>query len=94
MELNISYSTKEKITVRAGWFRYVEAKASLKPVRIIRHSCGTGAAAKRYRYLADFPAPEDAQFVNDGFIRANIIRNENPKFNPKKLAWVGDIATV
>lgn len=94
MKLLISYSTKETINVRPGWIRHVDAAVELEPVRVIRYSCGTGAAAGRYRYQADFLAPDDAAFVMDGCIRANIIRKENPKFDPKKLNWVGNVAHI
>lgn len=92
MLLKLSYRTKETVDVREGWFTHITKTVEVAPVRIIRYSCGRGKAASRYRYQADFIAPDDAQFIFNGCVRANIIRKENPHFDPKKLVFVGDVA--
>ena len=94
MKLKVRYATKERNYIRPGMYQNVSKDAELKPVRVLRQPCGTGAAANRYYYQADFIAPEDAEFVRDGLIRENVNRKTNPQFNPKKLDWVGNIASI
>lgn len=92
MKLKIKYPTTETISTGPSTHRYVYREVELQPVRILRSSCGTGAAASRYYYQADFVAPNDAAFAfSNGLIRTNIERKWNPKFNPKKLDWTGNI---
>ena len=67
--------------------------AELEPVQFFRSPCGSGAAANRYYYYADFIAPDDAKFVNNGLIRENINRKLNPGFKPKKFEWDGNKAS-
>lgn len=87
MKLKIRYETKEKIYSGSGVYQHVIAYTELEPVRIMRYPCGTGAAANRYYYEAQFLAPDDAEFVDEGVIRAAINRKLNPFFNPKKLVF-------
>lgn len=94
MLLKLSYNTKETVDTGRGWFTQVQKTVEVAPVRVIRYACGTGKAANRYRYQADFTAPDDAQFTFDGCVRANIMRKENPHFNPKKLLFVGQVAEL
>lgn len=90
LKIKIQYETKETQSVKPGWHRHIIAEAELTPIRIFRRTCGSGAAANRYYYLAKFIAPADAYFVIDGLIEENINRKRNPHFNPKKLKWVGN----
>ena len=94
MKLNINYPTTERKQLSAVSYSHVRKDADLEPVRIIRTPCGTGAAANRYYYSGVFVAPEDAEYVIDGTIRANIFRKQNPHFNPKILNWVGNVAVI
>jgi hypothetical protein len=94
MKLKARYATKERNYIRPGVYQNISKDAELEPVRILRQSCGTGAAANRYFYVAYFVAPEDAEFVHDGLIRENVNRKTNPRFNPKELDWVGNIASI
>lgn len=94
MKLNISYPTKDRNYITPGTFKFVSKDAELEPVRIYRSPCGTGTAANRYYYQAEFLAPSDAEFVRDGKIRVNIKRDINPFFKPKELMWEGNIAEI
>lgn len=96
MQLKVRYATTERHWVTQMSFQYLSKDAVLEPVRIVRSRCGSyGAATLRYYYYADVQAPEDAVFVqSDGTIRCNISRKDNPKFDPKKLTWVGNVATI
>ena len=91
MKLRIRYATKERKYLNSHTYQNVSKDVELMPVRVIRHPCGTGAAAKRYYYQADFHAPDDAEFVHNGLIRENVNRKMNPLFDPKKLRFEGNI---
>lgn len=92
MKIKIKYPTTEKKYLSTYAFQYVSKDAELKPVKFLRRRCGSGKAATRYYYSAVFISPDDAAFVYDGFITENINRKNNPKFAPKKLNWIGNIA--
>lgn len=94
MKLAITYGTKERISITKNTYQNIEKDAELPPVAIYRFACGTGAAANRYYYEADFIAPDDAEFSINGLIRVNIIRKKNPKFNPKDYSWEGQKALI
>jgi hypothetical protein len=92
MKLEIRYPTKERKYINGGAYQHCTKDAELEPVRIFRSSCGlTGAASKRFYYEAEFVAPDDAAFVHEEKIRANINRKTNPKFNPNELEFNGNI---
>lgn len=90
MKLKIRYATKERKYISAHVFQNVGRDAELEPVRILRRPCGSGSAANRYYYQADFLAPEDAEFAYNGLIRENVNRITNPGFDPKKITWAGN----
>ena len=92
--LNISYATKTRKYVSSHMYQNISVDATLRPVRIIRTPCGSGAAAHRYYYSAQFPAPDDAEFILDGLINENINRKMNPHFNPKKINWEGNASST
>jgi hypothetical protein len=94
MKLKIRYATKERTYVTEHTYRPVDKAAELTPVRIVRFPCGTGAAASRYYYSADFSAPDDAFVVHNGLMRTQIVRKLNPHFDPKKLEWTGDVCNT
>ena len=71
----------------------------VEPIKIVRSPCGSGAAAKRYTYQAVFIGFGDMlnclnKSVAGEEVRENISRKLNPKFNPKKLNWDGNVATI
>lgn len=94
MKLKVRYATKERKWLSETTYQPKSKDAELSPVRIMRSPCGSGAAANRYRYQADFEAPKDAAFSHGGLMRTNIERKWNPKFNPKKLQWDGDVCNT
>ena len=94
MKLKIRYATKERKYLSANAYQNVSRDAELEPVRILRRPCGSGSAANRYYYQAEFIAPEDAEFSYNGLIRENVNRKTNPRFDPKKLIWAGNIASI
>ncbi len=94
MKLKIRYPTKEKKIITKQTFQFIERQAELAPTRILRSACGIGMAANRYYYFAEFKAPNDAEFSNNGVITVPINRKDNPRFNPKKFNWVGDVCSV
>ena len=94
MKYKVSYTTKERKKVGKATYMFFNATKNLELVALYRLPCGTGAAAKRYKYEGDFIAPEDADFTMDGVIRCNINRKDNPKFNPKNFEWVGARAFI
>jgi len=91
MKLRIKYTIKQRDYKSDHVYSHVVKDAELKPVRIIRYSCGTGAAANRYHYQADFKAPSDAAFDYDGLMRMAVIRKLNPQFKPSKLEFEDNI---
>jgi len=95
MKLKLQYCTKEKTPVVSGWYSHIYAEVELEPVRIIRFPADRNKGANnRYRYEADYAAPADAEYTGDGMMRININRKTNPHFDPKKLEWVGNVASV
>ncbi len=62
MKLKVRYATKERKWLSETTYQPKSKDAELSPVRIMRSPCGSGAAANRYRYQADFEAPKDAAF--------------------------------
>lgn len=94
MKLLVTYPTTEKKWISRLMYQHLARKAELVPIRIFRLPCGSGAAASRYFYDGEFPAPSDAGFPGNGLIRASINRKLNPHFNPKKLEWDGNVAIV
>lgn len=92
MRLLVRYPTKRREQISDVSYRHIYNECYMLVKNIYRHPCGTGAAANRYKYEADFYAPDNAEFVMNGVIRANIDRKKNPKFNPKKLEWDGQHA--
>lgn len=94
MKLKVQYPTTQRHYISKATFQHVSREAELEPFRIIRRPCGTGAAASRYYYFADFPAPKDAAFVYDGYIREPINRRQNPHFDPKKFTFSEDVCRL
>lgn len=95
MKLKIKYATKERKSLGPHSYQNVCKEVELEPVRILRNPCGRrGSAVDRYYYQADFTAPNDAEFVRDGLIRANIDRKSNPQFVPKKMEFHGNICSA
>jgi len=90
-KIKIQYPTKERKYLSRHTYQNVHKTADLKPIKIIRHPCGTGAAASRYYYEAVFHAPIDAEFVYRDTIRANINRKANPKFKPSDFNFVNNV---
>lgn len=71
----------------------------VRPFKIIRTPCGRGAAAKRYTYRARFIGLDGMidlieQSLEGRETEENINRKRNPRFNPKKLNWDGNVALV
>lgn len=94
MKIKIRYATKERKYLNDSCYQNVSKDVELDVVQVRRTPCGTGAAAERYNYHGYFSAPEDAEFVRDGFIVARIDRKSNPHFSPKKLEWTGNLYSV
>jgi hypothetical protein len=91
MNLKIAYATKERKYITTYTYQNIYKSVTLEPVRILRRPCGRNAL-NRFFYEAEFVAPDDAEFVNNGKIRENINRRLNPHFKPQKLIWDGDIS--
>lgn len=95
MTLNIKYLTRERRYISEHSYKNVVKEVAMEPVAIHRIPCGRfGAAARRFYYQADFIAPDDAEFVHDGKIRVNIVRDNNPHFKPKKFIFVGNVCQI
>ena len=95
MKLKVKYATKERKYLSPTTYQNLAKEAELEPVRFIRQPCGShGAAANRYYYSAYFVAPDDAEFVHDGLICENVNRKTNPRFNLKKIEWIGNIGML
>ena len=73
---------------------------TVEPFKITRSQTGSyGRARSRYYYQAHFYGFDDmidvfGDSASDVECRENINRKINPKFNPKKLDWVGNVAIV
>lgn len=92
MKIIIRYATKDRKYITKHSYQNVSKEVELEPVRVIRYPCGSkGASVHRFYYQADFHAPSDAEFVTNGLIRANIVRKTNPKFDPKKIKFEGNV---
>ncbi|MGB1303992.1 hypothetical protein [Pseudoalteromonas marina] len=87
MKLKITYPTKERRYLNEGCYQNIQKEVELEPIRIFRVPCGSGAAASRYYYSAEFVAPDDAEFEFRGVVQSNIIRKNNLHFKPKNLNW-------
>ena len=94
LTLKVSYATKERKYVGPCTFHFVSTQAELTPAKIVRFACGSGASSRRYYYLAYYPAPDDCEFVSDGFLVNYIDRKLNPKFNPKSLTFDSDVCVL
>lgn len=94
LNLNIQYPTKERKYINDNVYQNVYKRVELPPVKIVRHSCGRGAAKTRYHYEAYFKAPIDAKFPYDGLISTYIRRKENKHFKPKSLDFIEDVAVI
>ena len=98
MELNIQVSNE--VVDGGGWYTFKTMEYKVKPTRILRYPCGSrGAAAKRYYYQCDFIGFGDMlnchrQSAVGETLREAINRKKNPKFDPKKLNWVGNVAVI
>lgn len=73
----------------------------VEPFKIVRSRVGSiGAARNRYYYVAHFIGFGDMiscaskKSVSGEDIYENINRKQNPKFKPKNLTWVGNVAIV
>ena len=82
-------------------YSYEEKEYKVKPFKITRSPTGSSAIAKtRFYYTAHFigfddmicPVYKKSAVGNE--LRENIRRKINPKFNPKKLTWVGNTARL
>tara|TARA_R110000868_G_scaffold125265_3_gene331016 strand:- start:2941 stop:3240 length:300 start_codon:yes stop_codon:yes gene_type:complete len=97
VQINTSY---EKYKVSEFCHSYKDKQYTVVPVRIIRFPCGSvGAAKNRYYYMAEFIGFGDMRTCNDEsavgqIVRENIIRNINKSFNPKKLDFIDNVATI
>ena len=89
----------EQYRVSANTVSFRTKNYEVKPIKIIRSPCGSGAAAKRYHYEAVFIGFGDMlnclnkSVVGEEVIE-NISRKLNHKFNPKKLNWNGNVAII
>lgn len=98
MELNVR--VYNEVVEGGGWYSFKCGSYTVKPRRIIRYPCGRyGAAAKRYYYHCEFIGFGDmlnchrASAAGELLTEA-IIRKSNPKFDPKKLNWVENVAVI
>jgi hypothetical protein len=72
----------------------------VQPFKITRTPAGSvGAAKSRYYYMAHFIGFDDMLDCHNKSLRGietreNIIRRQNPKFNPKKLVWLNNTARL
>lgn len=98
MKLNVR--VYNEVVEGAGYYTFNCGTYTVKPLRVIREPIGRhGAAAKRYRYYCEFIGFGDmlnchkksavGEVVTDAIIRRN-----NPKFDPKKLNWVDNVAVI
>ena len=94
MELIVKYATNERKYYTPNTFSFVTRTEILTPLIIFRRPCGIGRAKNRYYYSAKFVAPSDYVYQGDEFMVENVNRKLNPTFNPKKLIWDGNKATV
>lgn len=95
MKLKIFYVTKERQRLSNVTHTNVYQEAEIEPVRLYRCSVGSvGAARNRFYYLAEFNAPENAEFSRNGLLREYINRLKNPHFKPKDFSWIGDKAEL
>lgn len=98
MKINVQVSNE--VVQGNGWHTFNCGDYNVKPVRIIRYSCGRhGAARSRFYYHCQFIGFGDmlnchAKSAVGEVMTEVIIRKQNPKFNPKKLNWVGDVADI
>ena len=98
MELNVVVSNE--IVDGVTWYSFNFGHYTVKPKRIIRYPCGRlGAAAKRYHYHCEFIGFGDMLNWHKGSAAGELLteaidRKRNPKFDPKKLNWVGNVAII
>ena len=72
----------------------------VEPFKIVRSEAGSYTkTAMKYYYVAHFVGFGDMLNIHNKSLVGvesyeNIHRKSNPKFNPKKLNWVGNVAIV
>ena len=99
-ELKVNVRVSNKVIDKGHYYSFECKTYEVKPFKVTRRSCGdVGAAKNRYYYTAHFVGFDDMLDCHKRSLlgvdtHEHIMRKQNPKFNPKKLYWNGNVATV
>lgn len=98
--MKVNVRVANKIIQRMHSYTFECADYEVEPTKIVRFRVGSvGAARERYYYKVYFIGFGDMLDVHKKSLAGketyeNLNRKKNPKFNPKKLTWVGNTANL
>ena len=98
--MKINVRVANKIIEKTHSYTFECADYEVDPTKIVRSRVGSvGAARERYYYSVHFVGFGDMLDVHKKSLAGketyeNLNRKKNPRFNPKKLTWIGNTANL
>jgi hypothetical protein len=100
LSLILNLRVANKVVNKPNSYTLTGKLYEIKPFKITRQSCGSqGQAANRYYYQAHFIGFDDMLDIHKNSLvgqesTENIVRAQNPRFNPKSLTWDKNTALI
>ncbi|MBL4832634.1 MAG: hypothetical protein JKY26_01560 [Pseudomonas sp.] len=97
--MKVNVNVENELIQKEHSYTFKSKLYEVNPFKITRRSCGRGAAKNRYYYQAHFIGFGDMLDIHKKSLvgregHENIMRKDNPRFNPKLLNWIGDEAQL